>query len=167
MLYILHVHQVHHHFRIFRIELASCAFDQLLSYYRMGQWILEDEIQKPIGDCRIAAGRNITRRQRMIGAFRWLEAGEQNRIVQGAADLADTAANINGWFAVDDNAGVLIAGGAGALANNIVERKRGLAANQSSLQVAGSQSDVVAAVARIEPRSIRTKNGINIRDILI
>ena len=57
----------------------------------------------------------------MSRAFHWGKARQQNGIVEGGTNLTDTAADINGMFAIDDNAGILITGFVRTGANRIIE----------------------------------------------
>ena len=105
--------------------------------------VLELEIMGAIGDGRIQADRKVSDGGRMVIALHDFQAGLQNRIEQGAGDLADTAAHRVHQTAMHDLMRFAEAVVRAPLSDRVVIGKDFARLQQFTVDMAGRDGDVV------------------------
>ena len=116
------------------------------------QVVVELEIKLSIGNGGVQTGSDIAGWIKMRSSDGGLQVGQQDCIIKGGTDLADTAANILGNFSIEDYGGTAIAGGGNPVSDRVVEREICIAFDENVVECVGSDIDIGAAagVATVE-----------------
>ena len=103
----------------------------------------------------------------MRRARRRREAGEQDRIVERGAHLADAAANAVSELPVEDDAGDAVAGGCRARADGIVEGEDAVWLYEAAAELARGDRDVLPAAAGAVVRLVAREHAVDGGEVVV